>query len=311
MNEILNRDLNSDSMSKREIHCRPTETANRMVAPFLKWPGGKRWIAPKVASCIKECLQSIYYEPFLGSGAVFFSLRPKRAILSDINSDLINTYLQIRDHHKEVISLLKNLPVTKEQYYSLRGEEPESATDQAARFLFLNRTAFGGIYRLNKNGKFNVPFGGGARTPEILWRDNLLKKASEELKKANLLTGDFEAVFGMAKPGDVVYCDPTYTVSHENNSFRRYNEKNFSWADQERLVVTAKAAAVRGVAVMITNAYHRCIKELYAPHRPLIIGRISRVSPKTQWRRHVRECIFALGPWPVRWRRHFRVKSSV
>lgn len=276
------------------------------VPPFLKWPGGKRWIAPKLASCIKECLQNIYYEPFLGSGSVFFVLQPHNAVLSDVNSDLVNTYLQVRDHYEEVLKLLKELPVSRENYYNIRDEEPNDTIKRAARFLYLNRTAFGGIYRLNKHGKFNVPFGGGARTPEILWRAKLLEKASVALLNTKLKTGDFKALLDMAEPGDVVYCDPTYTVSHENNSFQRYNEKNFSWSDQMRLARNAKAAAKRGVAVIVTNAYHKCINELYSPHRPLVLSRISRVSPKADARKLVRECVFALGPWPRLWRRHFK-----
>lgn len=276
------------------------------VKPFLKWPGGKRWIAPKLASCIKECLRSTYYEPFLGGGSVFFVLQPSNAVLSDVNDDLVNTYLQVRDKHEKVLTLLKELPVSRDDYYRVRGEEPDNDIESAARFLYLNRTAFGGIYRLNKSGKFNVPFGGGERTPQILWKEPLLKNASVALTNARLQTGDFETILDAAKPGDVVYCDPTYTVSHENNSFRRYNEKNFTWGDQVRLVSSAKAAADRGVSVMVSNAYHKCIKELYAPYRPLILSRISRVSPKIEGRRLVRECLFALGPWPRLWRRHFR-----
>lgn len=288
--------------SSAEIVGLPTGT----VQPFLKWPGGKRWIAHKIADCIKECLQSTYYEPFIGGGSVFFVLRPKTAVLSDVNGDLVNTYIQVRDHHEKVTTLLKKIPVSREEYYRIRSDAPDNATERAVRFLYLNRTAFGGIYRLNKGGQFNVPFGGGERTPEILWRDKLLEKASAALRCANLLQGDFESLLGAAKPGDVVFCDPTYTVSHENNSFRRYNEKNFSWQDQERLVRSATAAADRGVAVMVTNAYHKCIKDLYAPHRPMVLNRASCVSPKAEGRRFVRECIFALGPWPRHWRKYFR-----
>ncbi|MGV8080007.1 MAG: DNA adenine methylase [Syntrophales bacterium] len=285
---------------------KPCEEPSGRVQPFLKWPGGKRWIAPKLASCIKECLQATYYEPFLGSGSVFFVLQPRNAVLSDVNGDLVNTYLQVRDNYKNVLRLLKGLPVSQEDYYNIRNEEPNDMIKRAARFLYLNRTAFGGIYRLNKYGKFNVPFGGGARTPEILWRDKLLEKASLALQHAKLQTGDFEAVLDVAKQRDVVYCDPIYTVSHENNSFRRYNERNFSWSDQVRLARSAQAAAERGVAVMVSNAYHKCINELYFPHRPLILSRTSRVSPKADARKLVRECVFALGPWPRLWRRHFK-----
>lgn len=284
----------------------PVHSPLGRLQPFLKWPGGKSWIATKLASCIRENLRSTYYEPFLGSGAVFFVLLPQNAVLSDVNHDLVNTYIQVRDHWEEVISKLRRLPVNRDMYYQLRIMEPDNAIERSVRFLYLNRTAFGGIYRLNKRGEFNVPFGGGERTPEILWRDNLLKNASAALSCTQLTQSDFETQLDVAKSGDVVFCDPTYTVSHENNSFRRYNEKNFSWEDQERLVKSAMAAADRGVSVLVTNAYHKCIKELYSPYRPMVVSRVSCMSPKAEGRRLVRECVFALGPWPRNWKKHFR-----
>lgn len=266
------------------------------VKPFLKWPGGKRWVAKDLARFIATQLDHNYYEPFLGGGAVFFALRPNVAILSDINKDLINVYQEIRDRPDEIISKLKEIPVTKNKYYNIRAIESKSSFESALKFLYLNRTAFGGIYRLNKEGKFNVPYGGGKRTPEPLWRDNLIKDASEALKGVELIVSDFEKIIDMSRRGDVVYCDPTYTVAHENNGFIRYNERNFSWYDQERLANVTKNACERGVLVIVSNASHSGFLDLYAPFQPLQLTRKSLVSPNPEARRSICEYLFILDP---------------
>lgn len=266
------------------------------VKPFLKWPGGKRWIAKKLALCISEKLACHYYEPFLGGGAVFFALCPRDATLSDINSDLINTYIQVRDKPEEIIDGLKKIPVDKNSYYHARKEEPKDLVERAIRFLYLNRTAFGGIYRLNLNGKFNVPYGGGSRTPELLWRDGLIERASYALQGVELVKSDFEEIMDKSRSGDVVYCDPTYTTAHNTNEFIRYNEKNFSWKDQERLALASLRASKRGVLVLISNASYYPLCELYDPFKPIILTRKSLVSRKSKGRHEINEYLFVLHP---------------
>src|SRR5262249_25122430 len=146
-----------------------------------KWPGCKRWAAPAIAALVAPHLGGTYYEPFLGSGAVFFYLRPAKAILSDINAELIDTYLAVQRSPQEILRRLKCMRVSKREYYRVRSTVPRGFLNQAARFLYLNRTAFSGIYRLNRLGKFNVPYGGGGRTPNLLWEDDILVKASKAL----------------------------------------------------------------------------------------------------------------------------------
>jgi DNA adenine methylase len=264
--------------------------------PFLKWPGGKRWISSALASIINGRLKNRYYEPFLGGGAIFFALHPLKATISDINEDLINTYIQVRDRPYEIIEELKKIPVTKENYYKIRENEPKDSTKRAIRFLFLNRTAFGGIYRLNLNGKFNVPYGGGERTPEPLWSRGLVKRASEVLKGVRIVASDFENIIDKAGKGDVVYCDPTYTVAHNNNGFIRYNERNFSWDDQERLATAAFRACERGALVLISNACCYSLKNLYGPFKPKVLIRKSLISCKSEARREINEYLFILDP---------------
>ncbi len=264
-----------------------------MAQPFIKWPGGKRWAAPLIARIVRDNLRGTYIEPFLGSGAVFFRLNPKRALLTDINADLINTYNCVKEDPAKLLRLLKAMPVSEKNYYKYRASNPRTPWNKAARFLYLNRTAFGGIYRLNRQGRFNVPFGGGQRTPTILWEQGILAEASKALESAIIEHSDFEAVIEHAGKGDLVYCDPTYTVTHDVNGFIRYNEKNFCWADQERLAKAARRAAKRGAGVLISNAHHNSIEDCYYGGIFYTLERTSRISRKIEGRRPVREYLIA------------------
>jgi DNA adenine methylase len=272
----------------------PASLAMSNPKPFLKWPGGKRWISKLIAKIISKELTNRYYEPFLGGGAVFFSLMPTNATLSDINEDLINVYVNVRDKPDELLEGLKKLVVSKDNYYAIRSYKPEDKIERAIKFLYLNRTAFGGIYRLNSKGEFNVPYGGGIRTPEPLWKNDLISLASIALKGVDFLVTDFEAILDMAGIGDVVYCDPTYTTSHNNNGFIRYNEKNFSWNDQERLALKSIEACKRGSCVIVSNASYPPLCNLYHPFSPIELKRKSLVSRKTEARREVTEYLFIL-----------------
>ena len=267
------------------------DTVEQPITPFLKWPGGKRWAAPVLVPLMRGHLRSRYFEPFLGGGAVFFRMRPGMALLSDINLDLVNVYRSVRDLPGRVLGILKRMPVTEQYYYQLRRVRLSSDAGNAARFLFLNRTAFGGIYRLNALGQFNVPFG-RERTPEILWARRLVERASSALQGVDVVQSDFESVMDQAGPGDVVYCDPTYTVTHEKNGFVRYNESNFSWADQERLAIAARRVARRGATVVVSNAYHSAVHKLFSPADSVVLHRPSCVSRDPEARREVREYLF-------------------
>jgi DNA adenine methylase len=264
------------------------------TAPFLKWPGGKRWASRMIAGMIGKRLRGTYYEPFLGGGAVFFQLRPDQPVLSDINSDLINTYMLVRDRPAELISRLRRLSVDKQTYDHMRETEPDDNLMRAVRFLYLNRTAFSGIYRLNLQGRFNVPFGGGERTHKILWEKSLLRNASRALEGADIRHEDFETMLDSAQDGDVVYCDPTYTVAHDNNGFVRYNERNFSWADQIRLAAAAMRASGRGALVIVSNAKHSSVCELYDGANIQVLTRNSTVSTDIAKRQAVKELLICL-----------------
>ena len=143
-------------------------TVNSGQMPFLKWPGGKRWAIGRLAPLANRYLAGRYFEPFLGGGALFFALQPANALLSDINEELINAYRVARSRPSALVKQVKKLPVSKGSYDLLRQKAGGRDLVRAARFLYLNRTCFGGIYRVNGNGQFNVPYGGGERTPQPL-----------------------------------------------------------------------------------------------------------------------------------------------
>ncbi len=269
--------------------------ATKPVLPFLKWPGGKRWLVPILLTTIQPTKFKTYYEPFLGGGAFFFALNPASAVLSDVNSDLINTYRQVRYRPSVLIRQLQMLPVTRQTYESQRRHSPKRSLDRAVRFLYLNRTAFGGIHRLNQRGEFNVPFGGGERTPKPLWQSGLLQRAARALRSSTLKVCDFELAISEADCGDLVYCDPTYTVAHNNNGFVRYNENNFSWADQRRLAKCCRQASRRGATVIVSNAASPDVLELFDPPRHFTVSRSSNLCPRVEYRRATEEYLFVFS----------------
>jgi DNA adenine methylase len=276
--------------SKRDGDRRSSQSS--LVHPFLKWPGGKRWLVPTLLDIIGKREYETYREPFLGGAALFFALRPKRSVLSDINPELINTYRQVKNQARILLSRLREMPVDQPTYDRFREEEAGASLDRAIRFLYLNRTAFGGMYRLNQEGRFNVPFGGGERTTAPLWEYNLLRTAARALRSAQLQVIDFEGALSAAVEGDFVYCDPTYTVAHNNNGFIRYNERNFSWDDQKRLARCCHDTALRGATVVVSNAYHGEVLRLFAPPVHMVVSRPSRLCPQIEHRRTVEEFLF-------------------
>jgi DNA adenine methylase len=233
-----------------------------MLDPFLKWPGGKRWLVNQYDHLFPSKYNR-YLEPFLGGGAVFFYLTPAKAILSDSNRELVNAYQCIKKYPDKIERRLASLQKAHSEsaYYRIRGMQPKDALERAIRFLYLNRTCFNGIYRVNLKGNFNVPIG----TKDLVeYPGDYLRNIANSLRGASIKTSDFEETIDKAKVGDFVFIDPPYTVMHNNNNFVKYNAKLFSWADQVRLASAIKRAARRGAAIMISNADHRSVRQLYA-----------------------------------------------
>lgn len=243
-------------------------TSRISICPFLKWAGGKRWLAPIIIDKIGQ-IPGRYIEPFLGGGAVFFSLQPKDALLNDSNTDLINTYQALQTDHNLVVKHLashhKNH--SNDYYYRIRKYAPRCIYRRAARFIYLNRTCWNGLYRVNLNGIFNVPI--GTKKSVLLPNDNW-DKIAESLQSAKISSGDFEYIIDQAGKGDLVFADPPYTVKHNHNGFVKYNESLFSWCDQERLSLALWRAERRGATIIATNANHDSVKALYKENFELL-----------------------------------------
>lgn len=231
------------------------------IHPFLKWAGGKRWLAASSSRLFPQ-QYSRYFEPFLGSGAIFFSLRPKKAVLADINLDLIECYTAVRENWREVENLINihHQNHTKDYYYKIRQAKPIEPIARAARFIYLNRTCWNALYRVNLKGEFNVPI--GTKTNVVLNSDNF-EGVSNLLQHAEIYQRDFELIINDAEEGDLIFADPPYTVKHNFNGFVKYNEKMFHWDDQVRLSQSLIKANKRGCKIILTNANHPSIIELY------------------------------------------------
>lgn len=217
-----------------------------------------------------------YVEPFVGSGAVFFALLPESAVLADTNRELIETYEAIVSEPGKVIAALKihSRKHDSEYYYKVRESKPYSAHGKAARMIYLNRTCFNGLYRVNSRGKFNVPR--GTRNSVIFEEDNFHGIASI-LERVQFKCEDFEETLEHCIKGDLAFVDPPYTVKHNTNAFIKYNERMFSWDDQIRLAGCLTRLAQRGVQVVMTNADHCAIRELY-PRKIWKLRSLSRTS---------------------------------
>src|SRR5262245_48598437 len=260
----------------------------RSVQPFLRWAGGKRWLARLIAPRIREFINTShgrYFEPFLGGGAMFFAVAPQRAHLSDSNASLINTFCLVRDRYQEIQELLRTIAVTADNYYKLRAATEIGDVFKATRFIFLNRTCYGGLYRINQQGQFNVPYGGGSRTPENLWKKGILERAALLLQSSNahIECCDFAKAMGRVKRGDVIYCDLTYR-NLSRRQFDRYNipQEIFSWADQERLAEAALKAKKKGAFVIISNDASREIRRLFRSDKRIALERKKAIGRRSK-----------------------------
>jgi DNA adenine methylase len=236
-----------------------TESAN--LVPPLKWAGGKRWLF-KAHNFQLPTNVIHYFEPFLGGGAAFFHFAPKIATLSDINAELVNLYQVIKTEPKPLKRrlLTHHKHHSLDYYYHIRSRASGNALRRAARTLYLNRTCWNGLYRVNLRGQFNVPIG---TKSDVIYQTDDFERLAERLRHATLVVSDFEKTISAAGKDDFVFADPPYTVKHNYNGFLKYNESIFSWEDQIRLRSALFAAKNRGAHIFLTNADHPSIRSLY------------------------------------------------
>jgi len=242
--------------------------------PFLKWAGGKRQLLPAILPEI-ECARpwKRYHEPFIGGGAVFFELARTgmlgrmRAFVSDLNEPLIEVYQAITTDVEGVIARLAEHKRKhgKDHYYAVRAEVPASHTERAARLIYLNRTCYNGLFRVNSKGLFNVPMG-NYKDPAILDAGNL-RACSAALNRATIAVRPFDAVAGNAKAGDFVYLDPPYDPVSETANFTAYSRDRFGKAEQERLAEVCRQLDAKGVKFLLSNSATPFIRALYKGFR--------------------------------------------
>ncbi len=233
------------------------------AAPFVKWVGGKRALLPELAARFPRRYNR-YHEPFVGGGAVFFYLQPDRARLSDYNAELITTYQVIRDRVEDLIAHLRGHRHDEEYYYQVRAVDTSQldAIERASRMIFLNRTCFNGLYRVNAKGGFNVPFG-KYKNPTICNADGL-RAASDALQGAYIAHASYTSILDTARPGDFVYFDPPYHPLNATAKFTSYTADSFTERNQRDLADTFRVLANRGCKVMLSNSDTPLIRDLYA-----------------------------------------------
>lgn len=248
----------------------PQEASFRLEAPqlrtkpFLKWAGGKTRLLSILRQRIPPQPFRRYFEPFVGGGAFFFDLAPDEAVLSDSNPELISCYEVVRDAADELIAELSHYRVNEEEFYRVRALQPSdlSPLERAARFIYLNKTCFNGVYRVNKNGQFNTPFG-HYKYVSLVAEDNL-RRASELLKRAVITCQNYQSVLSSAGEGDFVYFDPPYMPVSKYSDFKRYTKEFFYEADHERLAQAYRSLSERGCFVLLSNSYQEKIADLYS-----------------------------------------------
>ena len=249
--------------------------------PFVKWAGGKRQLIPILNENLPKTFGT-YFEPFLGGGALLFHMLNERnrqkCSISDLNSDLVLSYTTIRDRVNDLISSLKNhernyQKDSKFYYYSIRDSNPRSQIEKTSRLLFLNRTCFNGLYRVNSKGKFNVPLG-KYTNPNIV-NENNLHSVSNILQssKVSIQCRDFEAVLRDAKKGDFVYFDPPYQPVSDTANFTSYTNKNFTYDDLSRLANLCMKLDEKGCNVLLSNSNSKEVADMFSK-KPWKISKI-------------------------------------
>jgi DNA adenine methylase len=267
----------------------------RRASPFLKWAGGKTQLLPSLLKNIPAQFGT-YVEPFVGGGALFFELQPAKAILADSNPELINCYTVVRDNVEDLMAVLSTYPYSEEFYYKLRAEVPADVVLRAARIIYLNRTCYNGLYRVNKRGHFNVPFG-KYKNPVICDAERL-RSASYALRNTELLCADYqETLQNFAKPDDFVYIDPPYHPVSKYSDFKRYTTEFFYKDDQRMLAEIAKELAEQGCYVLVSNSYCDFILDLYEECKIIEVPAKRNINKDPKKRGELKEVLVVCKPY--------------
>ena len=276
------------------------KTNTKKAKPFLKWVGGKGQLLTQFESLFPKRYNS-YFEPFIGGGAVFFSINPQKAHINDINETLVQTYTHIKNDVEKLIKslaklekkfLAKDTEARKEFYYSIREKYNSLSHEDFKKslyFLFFNKTAFNGVYRENSKGGFNVPMG-SYKNPKIVDEENL-REVSKMLSNTKITSGSFVDAVKNAKAGDFVYFDPPYHPLSETSSFTSYSKDSFSKDDQIRLRDLFVELDKRGVYVMLSNSSAPFIQEIYSGYTQIPVYANRMINSKSDKRGKISEVV--------------------
>lgn len=264
--------------------------------PFIKWVGGKGKLGHALAELMPSGVELMrHVEPFVGGGALFFSRQPQRALLCDINEDLVTTYRAVRNEVDRIIPHLKRLSEAHgpEHYYEIREQynarSHRSEAQRAAMFIYLNKTCFNGLYRVNRRGQFNVPM--GRYTKPAIADVPTLRAASAQLQRADIRCASFETLLSEARPGDFVYMDPPYEPMSRTANFTSYAQDGFSQDDQRRLRDVFRELDRRGAKLMLSNSDVPFIRDLYRGYQVDTVMAARAVSCDASARGPVREVV--------------------
>ena len=270
---------------------------NRSLRPILKWVGGKRQLLSSIRPLVPQKYDT-YYEPFIGGGAVLFDLQPKKAVINDSNTELINVYECIRDHPADVVELLEEHAAknSSEYFYKIRSQDREPgyaqrpAPERAARIIYLNKTCYNGLYRVNSAGQFNTPYGRYAH-PNIVNKE-LIKAMSDYLQgQVTILNGDYQTALATADEHSFVYLDPPYMPISSSASFTGYTEGGFSSKEQERLKETCDDLRKRKVHFLESNSDSDKIRKLYSEYDITTVEAKRSVNSKANKRGAIKEVL--------------------
>jgi DNA adenine methylase len=271
---------------------RIVETWGKKIKPVLKWVGGKRQLLGVLQSHMPEQYNR-YFEPFIGGGALFFEegWKAKRSTIGDVNPDLIGVYQTVRNSPEELLTELEGMPYNEEFFYDLRGQDTSEWSDvrKAARIIYLNKTCYNGLYRVNRKGQFNVPFG-RYKNPNIADAENI-RAVHEVLQHTNILLGDFTEVTKGCRSGDFVYFDPPYMPLSSSSNFTQYSKGGFGIDQQARLAEHFHQLAGRGVQCMLSNSNHPDIRSMYKDFKIVEVAALRNVNSKADKRGPIKELL--------------------
>ena len=258
---------------------------NKLIAPFLKWVGGKRQLLPKIIEYLPKNIRELrYFEPFIGGGAVLFHLQPENAVINDFNKELINVYNVVKDNLDDLIVDLKKHKNTSEYFYQIRGLDRTdeflslSEVQRASRIIYLNKTCFNGLYRVNNAGEFNAPFG-RYKNPNIV-NEPTLKAVNKFLNKNNISinNGDYSDVLETADENSFIYLDPPYHPISENSNFTGYVQGGWDMFDQIRLREVCDILNEKGAKFLLSNSSSPFIKDQYEKYRITTVKAIRAIN---------------------------------